>query len=106
MSPEPRPGQQAQQAGDAVERPSHSARRWEIDAAPAFLGWRDRTGAAVSQMTTFAEAVHRTIAADEGWRSSLADVAPRLPDVLDDCDNLTFDTDTEVRAYAALHLAD
>lgn len=61
---------------------------------------------AVSKMTTFAQAVHRTIVAEGWWRSSLADIAPRLPEVLRDCDNLTFDTDAEIRAYAALHLVD
>jgi len=86
--------------------PSSSARRWEIDAAPAFLGWRDDSWVAVGKMTTFAQAVHRTIVAEGWWRSSLAEIAPRLPRVLRDCDSLTFDTDAEVRAYAALHLAD
>jgi hypothetical protein len=61
---------------------------------------------AVGKMTTFAQAVHRTIVAEGWWRSSLAAIAPRLPRVLRDCDSLTFDTDAEVRAYAALHLAD
>lgn len=61
---------------------------------------------AARNMTTFAHAVDRTIAADGWWASSLADIAPRLPEVLRDCDNLRFDTDVEVRAYAALHLVD
>jgi hypothetical protein len=86
--------------------PSLSARKWEIESAPAFLGWRDDSGVAVGKMTTFAQAVHHTIAAEGPWRSSLADIAPRLPEVLRHCDDLTFDTDVEVRAYAALHLVD
>lgn len=86
--------------------PSLSVRSWEISAAPAFFSWREESGVAVSKMTTFAQAVHRTIVAEGWWRSSLADIAPRLPEVLRDCDNLTFDTDAEVRAYAALHLVD
>ena len=86
--------------------PSVPARRWEIDAAPAFLGWREESGVTVGKMTTFAQAVDRTIAADGWWPSSLADIASRLSDVLRKCDNLRFDSDVEVRAYAALHLVD
>lgn len=87
-------------------RPSLSARRWEIDSAPEFFRWRDSSGVAIGKMTTFARAVHRTIVAQGWWRSSLAEIAPRLPEVLRDCDNLTFNTEAEVRAYAALHLVD
>lgn len=85
---------------------SVSARRWEIDAAPAFLSWRNESGVATGKMTAFAQAVHRTIATEGRWRSSLADIAPWLSEVLRRCDDLTFDTDVEVRAYAALHLVD
>ncbi len=91
--------------GDGVTAPPLSARRWEISAAPAFFSWREESGAAVSKMTAFAQSVHRTIAAEGWWRSSLADIAPWLPEALRP-DNLTFGTDAEVRAYAALHLVD
>jgi ribosomal protein RSM22 (predicted rRNA methylase) len=57
-------------------------------------------------MRTSAQVVQRTVVADRWWPSSLAEIAPRLPEVLQDCDRLTFDTDAEVRAYAALHLVD
>jgi hypothetical protein len=88
-----------------VTAPSLSARRWEISAAPAFFSWREESGVAVSKMTAFAQSVHRTIVAEGWWRSSLADIAPWLPEALRP-DNLAFDTDAEVRAYAALHLVD
>jgi hypothetical protein len=57
-------------------------------------------------MTRFAEAVHQTITTEGLWTSPLADIAPWIPKVLKDCDNLRFDTDVEVRAYATLHLVD
>ena len=83
-----------------------SARRWQISSAPAFLGWRDQSGVAVGKMTSFARAVHRAVTAPGWWESPLGDLAPRLPEVLDKCEDLTFSADTEVRAYAALHLTD
>lgn len=57
-------------------------------------------------METFAEAVHRTIADATRWRASLADAALLLPDALGRCDDLAFDEEAEVLAYATLHLVD
>jgi hypothetical protein len=105
MSPKSEPDE-VHQAEDSVKRDSPSARRREIAAAPELLGWRDSTGIAVGKMATFAQAVHQTIMAQGWWRSPLAEIAPLLPEALKNCDNLTFDTEAEVRAYAALHLAD
>ena len=105
MSSESEP-RRVPQARNGVRRPFTSARRWEVDASSEFLSWRNSSGVAVNEMTTFAQAVHRTIVSGEWWSSSLAEIAPVLPKVLRDCDSLRFETDAEVRAYAALHLVD
>lgn len=81
------------------------AARWERESAAHFLQWVSSTGEARSRALTIGQAVRSV------WQGYSGDapngkIARTLPEVLKNCDTLSFSQPVEAVAYAGLHLLD
>ncbi len=83
-----------------------SALRWERSVADRLLDWRTTSGTALERMSTFAEAICRTLRQDGRRYTVPEEIALNLKPVLTSCDFLTFNNAAEAIAYAGLHLLD